>query len=131
MEERLAQSTRRTAPYTAVQRRTRRAWRAWRTGRTWRGCFFPGGLWHFLRDTEFFFQFRPTRIHLVLALPGTLAQAVDSFRDYVQEQTLAIRLELADALETANGFSVHESRLGGEALRIGIARSERPPAPGA
>jgi isoleucyl-tRNA synthetase len=61
------------------------------------------------------------RIHLELALPEDWQQAVERFRDYVSEQTLASELEIRDQL-AGEGLFVHEATLAGQPIRIGVAR---------
>jgi isoleucyl-tRNA synthetase len=62
------------------------------------------------------------RIRVVLDVPNRFARAVESFRDYVCEQTLAVDLTTDDA-PIAPSASRHEAQIGGEALRIAIARA--------
>ena len=66
------------------------------------------------------------RIHLTLELSGEWRSAVEQFREYVCEQTLATRLELdgdeLDGKVAAGELSVHEATLGGESIRVGVAR---------
>jgi isoleucyl-tRNA synthetase len=60
------------------------------------------------------------RIRLALSLPEELGRAVERFRDYVAEQTLAAEVALDDTLpETAYRS---EARIGGAAARIALAR---------
>ncbi|MCZ6464980.1 MAG: class I tRNA ligase family protein, partial [Proteobacteria bacterium] len=61
------------------------------------------------------------RIRLALELPDAARAAVDRFRDYVSEQTLATQLELAP-LEGSDGLFRHEAALGGEPIAVGLAR---------
>jgi isoleucyl-tRNA synthetase len=61
------------------------------------------------------------RIHLALELPSEWQSAVELFRDYVCEQTLATRLDLCHEV-SAGELSVHEATLGGAAIRVGVAR---------
>jgi isoleucyl-tRNA synthetase len=61
------------------------------------------------------------RIHLELALPQGWREAVERFRDYVSEQTLASELEIREQL-TGEGLFVHEANLAGQQIRIGVAR---------
>lgn len=61
------------------------------------------------------------RIHLVLKLPPEWAEAAERFRDYVAEQTLARRLELGSAAPP-DGFSLHEAKLGGTSIQIGLSK---------
>jgi isoleucyl-tRNA synthetase len=61
------------------------------------------------------------RIRLALELPGEWRSAVEQFREYVCEQTLATQLEL-DTKVAPGDLSVHEATLGGEAIRVGVAR---------
>ena len=64
------------------------------------------------------------RIELALSLPASLEEAVHRHRDYVSEQTLAERLEL-DGATSKEGFFLHEAHLGGEPIRIQLARVSR------
>ncbi|MBW2230544.1 MAG: isoleucine--tRNA ligase, partial [Deltaproteobacteria bacterium] len=60
------------------------------------------------------------RIRLVVPLDGDWREAVERFRDYVSEQTLASELHLeADA---SRDLYQHAAQLGGETVRIGLAR---------
>jgi isoleucyl-tRNA synthetase len=78
------------------------------------------------------------RIRLALLLSPEAAQAVDRFRDYVSEQTLATELELGHAADAtphadkthpadAPGDELfrHEAQLGGKPVQIALARSSR------
>ena len=60
------------------------------------------------------------RIRLHLPLEGEWREAVEAFRAYVSEQTLASELALDG--EPAAGLSLHPATLGGRELRIGVAR---------
>jgi isoleucyl-tRNA synthetase len=61
------------------------------------------------------------RIRLELALPQGWREAVERFRDYVSEQTLASELEIREQLTDTSLF-VHEANLAGQQIRIGVAR---------
>ena len=60
------------------------------------------------------------RIRLALDVPDEWRAAVEQFRDTVCDQTLATRLEFSHDL--GSDLSVHAAALGGESVRIGIAR---------
>ena len=60
------------------------------------------------------------RIRLALELPADARAAVDRFRDYVSEQTLAAELEL-DPVEP-DGLFRHEAALGGDPIAVALAR---------
>jgi isoleucyl-tRNA synthetase len=62
------------------------------------------------------------RIRLSLALRGAAVDAVRAFADYVRESTLASELDLEGALAGPGVFQV-ESELGGEALRVALAKA--------
>jgi len=62
------------------------------------------------------------RIRLALELPRDLENAVDRYRDYVCDQTLALELQLEGGF-AAGGLSVHEASVGGESIRVGVARA--------
>ena len=57
----------------------------------------------------------------MLKLPPEWAEAAERFRDYVAEQTLARRLELGSAAPP-DGFSLHEAKLGGTSIQIGLSK---------
>ena len=61
------------------------------------------------------------RIRLRLDLPDHFARAVEAFRSYVSEQTLAVALGVG-ADDGDAPASRHEASVGGETLRIGITR---------
>jgi len=61
------------------------------------------------------------RIRLELALPEDWREAVERFRDYVSEQTLANQLEIREQL-AGEGLFVHEATLAGQPIRVGVAR---------
>jgi len=61
------------------------------------------------------------RIRLELALPEDWREAVERFRDYVSEQTLASQLEIREQL-AGEGLFVHEATLAGQPIRVGVAR---------
>jgi isoleucyl-tRNA synthetase len=60
------------------------------------------------------------RIRLVLPLQGEWREAVESFRDYVSEHTLATDLVLDDTL--ADSLFQHPAVLGGNPVQIGLER---------
>ncbi|MFP6606887.1 MAG: isoleucine--tRNA ligase [Myxococcota bacterium] len=60
------------------------------------------------------------RIRLALELPADWRAAVERFGDYVREQTLANQLDFDGSL--GDDFFVHEATLGGNTVRIGVAR---------
>jgi isoleucyl-tRNA synthetase len=65
------------------------------------------------------------RIRLALELSGELQAAVSRFRDYVCDQTLATELTF-DGLSSgvsSEGLSIHDATIGGEAIRVGVARA--------
>ena len=62
------------------------------------------------------------RIRLALALPDDWRESVEQFRDYVSEQTLATELAL-DGEHPAE-LSQHSATLGGEDVRIALARTD-------
>ncbi|MEN8161773.1 MAG: DUF5915 domain-containing protein, partial [Myxococcota bacterium] len=64
------------------------------------------------------------RIRLSLGLPDGSADAVRAFADYVQENTLAIELDLEGALAGPGVFSA-EAEIGGSAVRVALAKVER------
>jgi isoleucyl-tRNA synthetase len=64
------------------------------------------------------------RIRLWLELSDELQGAVSRFRDYVCDQTLARELEFAE-LEAVPDASVHEAKIGGESIRVGVVRARR------
>lgn len=59
------------------------------------------------------------RIRLALELPDDFRAAVEQFSSYVCEQTLTTALELA---APGDDFFVHETSLGGDPVRVGVAR---------
>ncbi len=61
------------------------------------------------------------RIRLALDLPDEWRSAVDDFRDYVCEQTLANELKL-ELDPTSEGLFVHEATFGGDSVRVGVAK---------
>jgi len=71
------------------------------------------------------------RIHLMLRLPDRIASAVENFRAYVAEQTLAVELSIdrGDAGEPSESASRHETQIGGETLHIAILRADRSKTP--
>ena len=60
------------------------------------------------------------RIRLDLELPESWRAAVEGHRDFVAEQTLAGELSLVESVDGT--LATHESRVGDETLRVGIAR---------
>jgi isoleucyl-tRNA synthetase len=62
------------------------------------------------------------RIRLELALPDAWRDAVERFRDWIAEQTLARSIALVDQVGDAT-LSRHESQLGETAIAIGLARA--------
>jgi len=60
------------------------------------------------------------RIRLVLPLDGDWREAVEQFRDYVSEQTLATELRLES--DAGGDLFRHSAQLGGQAVEIGISR---------
>ena len=65
------------------------------------------------------------RIRLDLALEGKWRAAVERFRAYVSEQTLARELRLgsdSDGDDSAEGRFIHQARLGGQDVRIALER---------
>jgi isoleucyl-tRNA synthetase len=62
------------------------------------------------------------RIRLALELPEELSDAVSKFAEYVCDQTLTTELDLGGDLSAA-GLSVHEATVGGESIRVGVARA--------
>jgi isoleucyl-tRNA synthetase len=67
------------------------------------------------------------RIRLALVVPDDWRAAVERFRGWIAEQTLARSVDLVDALG-ADAQSRSEARLGDQTVRIGITRSEEAPA---
>jgi isoleucyl-tRNA synthetase len=61
------------------------------------------------------------RIRLAIIAGSKWRDAVGAFRDYIAEQTLALELDLTDALE--DGYFVHEAWLGGESVRVGVQKA--------
>jgi isoleucyl-tRNA synthetase len=61
------------------------------------------------------------RIRLDLALPDESARAVERFRSYVVEQTLAVELRTDGA--DRPGWSRHEAKAGGEPIVIALAKA--------
>jgi isoleucyl-tRNA synthetase len=61
------------------------------------------------------------RIRVVLELPAEWRGSLQRFSAWVAEQTLAERLDLDGDVETA-GFSLHTASVGGDPIRIGLAR---------
>jgi isoleucyl-tRNA synthetase len=61
------------------------------------------------------------RIRLSLGLSDGSAEAVRAFADYVQENTLAIELDLEGRLDGAGVFSA-EAEIGGSAVRVALAK---------
>jgi isoleucyl-tRNA synthetase len=61
------------------------------------------------------------RIRLVLAVSDEWREAIEEFRGYVCEQTLAEELVIDSAAFTPEMFQ-HEAKLGEQAIRIGVAR---------
>ena len=68
------------------------------------------------------------RIRVELGLPEHFARAVERFRAYVAEQTLAVELATGESGDSDTA-SRHEAQIGGETLRISIARANEPEAP--
>jgi len=64
------------------------------------------------------------RIRLGLALPEPVRAAVDRFRDYVAEQTLAAELSLEGA-PAADGAFRHSARIGGQEVAVTLERAVR------
>jgi len=62
------------------------------------------------------------RIHLVLGLEEEWRSAVDRFRDYVSEQTLAMEVDL-DRDPAGEDLFCHEATFGGSTVRIGLRRA--------
>ena len=62
------------------------------------------------------------RIRLVLVPPADWRGALERHRDWIAEQTLAVRVELADALPP-DVEARHEAALGEHSLSIGLARA--------
>jgi len=62
------------------------------------------------------------RIRLALVLPAAWRGAVERFREWIAEQTLARSLELVD--EIPGGLSRHAAQVGEETVAVGLARSE-------
>jgi isoleucyl-tRNA synthetase len=60
-------------------------------------------------------------IRLVLQLADEWRRAVEPFRDYIAEQTLACEVNL-DGDPEENGLFVHEARFGDTSVRVGLAR---------
>jgi isoleucyl-tRNA synthetase len=68
------------------------------------------------------------RIRLVLPLPEDWREAVEAFRSYVSEQTLASELLLPRPGEEGSplsGLHLHPAKLGGQEVTIGLERSEQ------
>ena len=63
------------------------------------------------------------RIRLSLELSAELQSAVAQFRDYVCDQTLTTDLVLDGVRLEAEDLSVHEANIGGESIRVGVARA--------
>jgi isoleucyl-tRNA synthetase len=62
------------------------------------------------------------RIQLALAPPAAWRPAIERFRDWIAEQTLARRLDVVDAIaDTA--LARHDAQIGEHAVAIGLARS--------
>ncbi len=62
------------------------------------------------------------RIRLALALPEPWRAAAERFWSWIAEQTLAREVEFVDEIPGSD-LSRHETRIGGERLEIGIART--------
>ena len=64
------------------------------------------------------------RISLCLGLPADWREAVDAFRDYVGEQTLAteLRLSSGEPLAGSEGRFREVTRVGGHEIEIELAR---------
>jgi len=62
------------------------------------------------------------RIRLALDLPADWREAVEHFRGYVAEQTLALELTLGPA-PAGGGYSEHASEMSGESLRVALRRA--------
>jgi hypothetical protein len=62
------------------------------------------------------------RIQLALAPPAAWRPAIERFRDWIAEQTLARRLDVVDAIADA-GLARHDAQIGEHAVAIGLARS--------
>jgi isoleucyl-tRNA synthetase len=72
------------------------------------------------------------RIRLVLAVPPAWRAAVDRFRDWISEQTLALRLEVSqteglDALAADTSLFRQATSIGEHSIEVGLARLEEPP----
>jgi len=61
------------------------------------------------------------RIHLVLDLPPEWVATAQRFREYIAEQTLARELDLEGDVRQHDLF-VHEAKLGGASIQIGLAK---------
>ncbi len=62
------------------------------------------------------------RIRLAMALPSDWRRAAERFHDWIAEQTLAREVELVEEIGGPE-LSRHETQIGGERVRIGLARS--------
>ncbi len=60
------------------------------------------------------------RIRLALALPEGWKPAVDRFRDWIAEQTLATQVEISEEIDPE--LSRHEARFGEFSIQVGVAR---------
>jgi isoleucyl-tRNA synthetase len=63
------------------------------------------------------------RIRLALELPADWREAAERFREYIAEQTLARELVLGPA-PAGGGYSVHDSEMSGESLRVAVRRAD-------
>ena len=64
------------------------------------------------------------RIRLVVGLDDAWRAAVEPFRPYIAEQTLAAELDF-DSQIAREGHFTHEARFGDVEVRVGLARAER------
>ena len=62
------------------------------------------------------------RIELILDLGAEWAAAVDAFGDYIASQTLASSLATQGDVGR-EGWFVHEAKLGGSSVRVGLAKA--------
>jgi isoleucyl-tRNA synthetase len=63
------------------------------------------------------------RVQLALALPEAWREAAANFEAWIAEQTLAERVEFADAIDGSR-FSIHSARFGDAEISIGLAPAD-------
>ena len=64
------------------------------------------------------------RIRLTLPIEGEWRDAVEAFREYVCDQTLATELSLGEQAAESSAFE-HAAKLGGQDTRVGVSRVEQ------